>query len=392
MSTAVRTRPRGAWLRPLGLAGVTAVLGLGTAGCAIDLSHLRPGAGEETEPTPEAIDAAPLAESALAELAERPALRVTGQMAPGSDDPWEVELVVADTGTAGGTYTADDDEVEVMEVDDRLFVLAGDTFWLTQASSFSPDAEAYPDNWVRVPGDTLGADLRAVFTPANLSEILGEQVPGDATAVEDDVDGTPAYRISLTGGEMWVAQDDPNELLRLQMAELESPEDAGNAVRADVTFEAPDSTEIEEFYDGLVAEAEDLGGARDSRMNVAWDDDISLDCSDDNGTCTVAGTIVDLTGAAEDDTTRARMDATVSVDSLGEKDCRDTQSLEGGGTVDVSCTVDFSAELADIPANQTLDVEGEALLSTRALSGGQVDDTVELLEEQRDDILERADA
>lgn len=371
--------------------GAAAFLVLGGTGCAIDLSHLRSGGEAEPDPEPELIEAEPIAAAALAELAELPALRISGQMAEGATDPWEVALMAAGSGAVSGTFTDEETELEFMEVDGGLYLLADDSYWLAQGTGFNVDAEDYPDNWVRGSTDRLGFDPAAVLAPGELAEILEEQAAGgEAVATEDEVEGTPAYRIALEGGEMWASVEEPHRLLRIQIAELAALDAAEDAVRTDVVFERPEAAEIEEFYEGLLTEAEDLGGARDSRFDVGWSDDITLDCVD-GGTCTVVGTLTDLSaGGEEGDSTRVRMDATVGNSALGEKTCSDTQTLESGGSAEVSCTVDFSAELASHPTTETFDMEGEALPSTRALSGGQVEELMELLEEQQEETLERA--
>lgn len=368
---------------------VLSAVALASSGCAIDLSHLRPG-GDEPPPEEESVDAAPIAEAAVEELSQWPAVLVNGRMADGEDDPFDVEFAVTDTGTVQGSVDVGDSVAEVMEVDDRLFVSGDDTFWLEQASFFNVDSDSYPENWVRMKANHFGLDFRSVFAPGELSEILSAQVPaaGAADAVEEEVDGTDAYRLPLEGGDIWVSTAEPYEILRIQIAELAPLDDGDAALRTDITLERPDTPAIEEMYDTATTTAEDLGSARDSRIEVGWDGELDMECAT-GGVCTVSGTVDDVTVEDVSGETRVRMDASFVNDELGELTCNDSGGLEAGGSVDLSCSVDY--ELAASANPQSYEVSGEAELSTRSLSGGQVDETVESLEDQRESTLEKAE-
>lgn len=418
-------------------AGASAVLLLGAA-CSIDLSHLRPGADDDPTEAEDTEDAAPILEASLDELATWPAVQVDGQAAQGEEDPWETNLTVADGGAVHGTLNQEGSEVEVMEAEQRLFLAADETYWLSEGA-FAVDSDTYQDHWVHVPDDFLGANPREVFQPELLSQLLGERAPEEGTEepVEDDVDGVEAYRISVDGGDVWVSAAEPHEMLRLQISDLAGQDQAGEADpengaengtedaepedgdadeanapadneaddeagaggddeagteegdadgaagdgatwRTDVTFDQPEADAVAEFYDTLVTEAEELTGARDNRADVGWSDaDLDMDC-ETGGSCTVSGT---AENQASDGPTRVRMDVTVDNPDLGDETCNDTESVDAGESADLSCAVDF--DLSPTSAPQSYEVEADAELSTRALSGEAVDDTVELLEEQR---------
>ncbi|MDS1270633.1 hypothetical protein RIF23_10015 [Lipingzhangella sp. LS1_29] len=432
------SRTRSAAVRPVtGLRGPAVAAGLGAVvllagGCSIDLSHLRPGAGDDAEDNQEEFqDAAPVLAAALDELATWPAVQVDGRAAQGEDAPWEAGLVLADTGTLHGTLDGEDTQVEVMEADEHLFLSAETPFWLSE-NAYAVDADAYPDSWVQVDREFLGANLADVFHPAHLAEELRERGPdeGSAEAVEDPdaVEGTDAYRIPVDGGDVWVSQEEPHQLLRLQIADLAVPdtaadddsaggeaqpddddeagqdppdsedngteEDAGEQApagdpwRADVTVEQPSTDTVEEMYDTLLTESEELTGARDNRSDIGWtDSDLGMDCSV-GGACTVTGEVENQgSDQGVESAVRARMDVTVSNPDLGDETCNDSQGVEPGESVELSCGVDFALEPASAP--ESYEVEADAELSTRAMTGNAVDDLVELLEEQRETILDQ---
>src|SRR5699024_4867309 len=134
------------------LAAASAGVALGLAGCSIDLSHLRPGGGDEEEPAPETAEpvaAAPLLEEALADLAAYPALTATGQVAESvGADVQDVTLTVADGGAASGTIRVNGVEGELIQADNKLYVNSTESFWLDQ-SVFGPDFDDFDGNWVR---------------------------------------------------------------------------------------------------------------------------------------------------------------------------------------------------------------------------------------------------
>lgn len=396
-------------------------LALVSSGCAIDLSHLRPG-GDETPAEEETTDAAPIAEAAIEDLANWPAAEFEGQMANADgENPFNVAMTVSDSGATRGSVDIDGVEATVLGANDATFVSANDDYWLGHTSYFNIDSDSYPDNWVRVPDDQFVADFGGVLTPESLAAFLTEQAPapGAEGAVEDEVDGVAALRIPLSGGEMWVTEDDPHQILRIQVAELtsgagggedtaeedaeagedaegdtEGDEDAeaqeeggGPGARTDVSLRPLETGEIEEFYGTVLEEADELTGARDARMEINWDGDLQFDC-ETGGACTVSGTAQDTSAEEADSAIRVRMDASVTNDDLGEETCSATQTLEPGESVDLSCDVDFSLEPSTSP--ETYEVGAEGHLSTRSLSGDQVEDLVASLEEQRDATLERA--
>jgi hypothetical protein len=360
-----------------------------TAGCAIDLSHLRPGGDEEPEEQEETVDASELAEPALASLAEWPAVRFEGRMADADgENPFDVQLMVSDGGTMSGSLDIDDSTAALLQVDGRLFVDADDVYWLSHDTYFTPDSDSYAEHQVRVHSDEFGLDFSQTLTPAALAETLSDQAPGAGEdAVEDEVDGTDAYRLPLDGGEMWVSAEEPHEVLRIQLTEL-TGEGGDAGLRTDLTFAQPEPGEIEEFYDAAIATVEDdLSSARDARLNFDWAGELDLSCQT-GGACSVSGEVEETSGESGDATIRVRMDAVFENDELGELTCDDTGSLDTGGTVELSCGVDY--DLAPSTSPQTYEVSSAAELSSRSIGGDARDETVASLEEQREATLERA--
>ncbi|GLU46600.1 hypothetical protein [Nocardiopsis ansamitocini] len=373
--------------RTTATAAATAVLVLGAAGCAIDLSDWRPG-GPEPSPSPTPVSAGPILESALDALAELPAVQLTGQFAPAGDEeeaPVQTDLTVTDTGAALGTFQTADGDARYMEVDRKLFIDAGDGYWLDQGV-FNPDSDSYADHWVRVGHSALGLDPGGALTPSALSDILRARAPeGESEAVEEKLAGTVAYRVDLSGGKVWVTKDEPHTLIRMQVEEL-APEDGGLATRIEADFAAPDTAAVEKVYDDLAAIAEDdLGSARDSRIEVQWEDEGEMSCQT-GGKCTISGTVRDVGGGSGEATVLVRMDGTFSNSELGEKKCSKTGRLKAGGTVELACSTDY--ELAPSTNPQSYEVSGNRLLSTRALSGDAKDAIVGLVKEQREATLE----
>ncbi|MFC7327856.1 hypothetical protein [Marinactinospora rubrisoli] len=375
--------------RTLAFAAAATAFALGTAGCTIDLRDWRPGADPEPSASPTPIDAAPILSAALDTLAEAPAVQVEGQLADANGQPRPTTLTVTDSGATSGTMQVDDSEVRVIAIGDHLFVSADDSYWLAQ-SVYNPDTDAYADTWVRVTPRLLGVDPGAVLAPADLAEILRGIAPesGEAEAIEEDLDGTPAYRINLNGGKIWVSVEEPYRLLRMQIESLAPAEDAEVTTRAALNLAVPSADDIEGVYESLATTVEDdLQGSRDSRIAVQWDGDLDMSCQT-GGACTVTGTVRDASTDASG-STRVRMDATFSNDELGERECDDIATLEAGGTVELSCSVDY--ELAPSTNPQSYEISGEGLLSTRAMTGDGLESLGQTVREQREATLERAE-
>ncbi|WP_234401558.1 LolA-like protein [Thermobifida halotolerans] len=366
------------------VAAVT-VFALSTTGCG--LFGLGPGSGPEPSPSPTPVSAGPLFEEALTALEEAPAVRLQGQFSDPEDttDVVNTSLTVTATGAAQGTFqTETGGEASYFEADNKLFVKADSDYWLSH-TVFNPDGDTYPDNWVRVTHEQFGLDPGGVLTPAGLAESLRGQAPADdVEAVEEKLDGVVVYRVELTGGTVWVSSEAPHELVRMQIEELTPAEGEGVASRIDASFTEVDTAAVEQLYDDLTKYAEDeLGSARDARLEVGWAEELGGDCQT-GGVCTMVGTVQETSDASEG-SILVRMDGHFNNDELGEKTCHKTGKLEAGGTVELSCSVDYALAPSANPVTYTIDFE--ALLSTRALSGDAREELVAKIKEQRETTL-----
>ncbi len=363
------------------------VLALGLAGCSIDLSGLRPGGESEEEPSPEAAEpvaAAPLLEEALADLAAYPALTATGQVADsvGSSDIRDASLTVADSGAASGTIRANDTEADVISADGRIFLRTAEDFWLDQGV-FGPDFDDFDGNWVRASSTQAGFDPSATLAPPELSAILGGKELESEEAVEENLDGTLTYRIDLVGerDQVWINAE-TNQIQRIAIEEL-IPEEAESGPQVRLDLAEADPAAVEELYDGIIATTEEeLTGSRDARIEVNWDGSPDMSC-EEGPHCTWSGTVRDAGGDGSG-TVHVRMDVTFSNDEIGEQTCQDSGSLEAGGTLELSCSADYEIVSSD---PQTYQIGGESKLSTRGLTGGQQEEMLVNLNEQREATL-----
>ena len=62
------------------------------------------------------------------------------------------------------------------------------------------------------------------------------------------------------------------------------------------------------------------------------------------------------------------MDVTFSNDDIGDQECSDTGKLEAGSTLELSCDADYNIVSS---TQQSYEINGEAALVTRGLTGGQ---------------------
>lgn len=394
--------------RPLAYAATAAAVAVVAAGCNLDLSDLRPGGGEETQDQAEPVEAAPVLEGALERLASSDAVAVQGKLASGGEGEGvnDAALTVTSSGAVQGTYKEGENEAEVLEAEGRLFLNAPDEFWLDQTIA-NPDSDQYGGSWVRVSNGQLGLDPGAQLAPAELSAALEGLGTASDEARLEDLDGTPAYRVDLGGGDqnrVWISEEEPYTLLRMEIEDLAagqggsggdsggeeedgeasadaSAEDGASGARVQFNLTEPEAADIEGVYDTAIAAAEDdLSSSRDARAEVGWESELDLSCQE-GGACTISGTAEDGSDGEDEGKVIVRMDATFSNDELGEKKCDTTETLEIGGTVGVSCGVDFALEPSTEPKDY--EISGSARLSTRGLSSKAAEEIAGELEKQK---------
>ncbi|MUL42179.1 hypothetical protein FZ103_13485 [Streptomonospora sp. PA3] len=373
---------------PLAFAAAAAAVVIGASGCSIDLSEFRPGGGEEASPSPTPAKAAPLLESALEKLRSRSAVTVQGQISEAEGSVVsDISLTTTSAGTASGTVQTNENEAQVMQADGKLFANAPEAFWLDKSIA-NPDSADYASSWVRLSGDQLGVDPSSMLAPSQLADIIGGMAPSGGKARLENLDGTTAYRVDLQGGEhnrVWIGEES-GRLLRAEIEQL-TPEGAESGPRTRLDFTVPESGEVESLYEEVLTVAqEELEGSPDARLSVGWSEQLDLKC-ETGGACTVSGTVQDSSenGSGGDASVIVRMNATVKNDELGSKKCEDSGSLKSGGTVDLSCGVDY--DLAPSTSPKTYQMGGDARLSTSALSGDAREELVAAIEEQRDAVL-----
>lgn len=378
-------RRSGRWL----LAATSAVAMLGLAGCSIDLSHLRPG-GDEEEPDAEEAEpvaAAPLLESALADLADYPALVADGQIAESvGADVQDASLTVADGGAASGSLRLNESEAEVAQADDKLYVKSAESFWLDKGV-FGPDFDDFEDNWVRSNVTQVGVNPASSLTPQALAQIIEEVgVEGEEAeeAEEENLDGELTYKVDLAGerNQLWIDAE-TEQIKRVEIEELAAEDaDAGPQVRLDLA--EADEAAVTELYDGLVTTAEDeLTGSRDARVEIGWSGSPEMDC-EEGPLCTWTGTVHDAGGDGSGNVA-VRMDVTFTNDDIGDEECDDSGTLEAGDTLELSCAADYNIVSQ---TQQSYEINGEAELVTRGLTGGQQEDMLAALDEQREAALD----
>ncbi|MBR8745027.1 hypothetical protein [Nocardiopsis sp. MG754419] len=375
------TRNRGRRGGRFAFAAVGTIMALGLAGCSL-------GGGDEAEEpdteTAEPVDAAPLLEEALAALAEYPAVVASGQIAASvGADVQETELTVADGGATRGTFQVNGTDAEVLAADGKLFLRADEEFWLDQ-SVFGPDSDDFEGNWVRSSPALAGLNPSATLAPPALAETLGAMELEDDEAVEENLDGTRAYRIGLAGerNQVWIDAE-TNRILRIAIEEL-VPEDAETGPQVRLDLAEAETAEVEELYTGLTtATEEELTSSRDARVQAAWDGEAGMSC-DEGPSCTWSGTVQDTGGENSSGTVLVRMDVTFNNDELGGQECSESGALEAGGTLDLSCGVDYDVTSSD-PEEYSIDAD--AVLSTRGLTSSQQEEMLAAITEQREATL-----
>lgn len=379
MAPVTRNRaPRGG---RFALAAVGTIAALGLAGCGFG------GDDDDVQPTEEAaepVDAAPLLEEALTDLAAYPALTADGQVAlTVGGDIQETTVTVADGGASSGTVRANGVEAEMIAADNKIFLRAGEEFWLDKGV-FGPDSDQFDGTWVRSSTAQAGINPQNTLAPPALAAILEEiGLEGDE-AVEENLDDTRAYKIDLNGerNQLWVDAD-TNQILRIEIEEL-VPEDGETGPQVRLDLAPADEAAAEELYASITTTTEEeLTSSRDARIEVSWDGQPEMEC-DDGPHCTWSGTVRDA-GASGSGTVLVRMDVTFSQDEIGDEECSDSGALEAGGTLALSCDANYNIVTTEPQTYE--DIQGEARLSTRGLSGNQQEEMLAALAEQREATL-----
>ena len=373
------TRNRGRRGGRFTLAAVGTIAALGLAACS--------GGGDEAEEpateTAEPVDAAPLLEEALTSLADYPAVVATGQIAASvGSDVQETELTVADGGATRGSFQVNGAEAEMLAADSKLFLRADEEFWLDR-SVFGPDSDAFEGNWVRSSPAHAGLNPSSTLAPPSLAETLGAMELESDEAVEEDLDGTRAYRIDLAGerNQLWIDAE-TNQILRIAIEEL-VPEGAESGPQVRLDLAEAEEPAVEELYTGLTtAVEEELGSSRDARVEAAWDGEAGMNC-EEGPSCSWSGTVHDA-GGNSSGTVLVRMDVTFANEELGNEECSESGALEAGGTLDLSCGVDYDVTSSD---PEEYNIDADAVLSTSGLTSSQQEEMLAAVTEQREATL-----
>ena len=208
---------RGRWVgaaRPRALlAAVLALLAGACVACDTNIPGV-PAAAHIPPPT-----AAESLAQALADLSESGALHVQGALTTPSGEKAVLDVRLARTGEAKGTFTLDGRPAELLVIDKVPYVKGSPEFW---ASMSGIPGIIDADRWAMLPPSQLGFDVNSLFRPAALAATLGKgagQARGGTLEQGERVTvaGVETIKLDTEAGSLYLAAAAPHRLVRAQL-------------------------------------------------------------------------------------------------------------------------------------------------------------------------------
>ncbi|MCW2903921.1 MAG: hypothetical protein JWO67_6186 [Streptosporangiaceae bacterium] len=269
--------------------------------------------------------------AAAGQLEGLPAVGLKGTLGWGSDKV-DGELKVTRSGWASGTVTWGGQNAELITVKDQTYAKAGPGFWRSQGNVSGSPAWANDSRWGRLGNFTLAPAIKKDMTPSALAKNLRDITRYSIRSTEQSsAQGTPALKITTSGGTYFLSADGSPRLLRL---ETHYPGTAADVTELTGGGQGDAVTELR----GRIGELKDaFDQARDpSVFKFSW------------GSCTASGcTVKSKVWAGRGTSSSVRVTVFVELRAGGPSgtklgECSNSGSVTSN-SIEVSCRVESAA-------------------------------------------------
>ena len=255
----------------------------------------------------------------------------------------DIMLRVTKGGTMQGSLPIDGQAVQVVDVDNQLYIAASAEYWKARGSTAG---ERYAKGWARAAASDLPLDPDAVLTPAGASSKLRKSLSALdplADPVRTKVaDGTEVFEVGGELGVLKVTTAEPHRLVSFAPALLDDTK--GQALGTEMRLDPITGDTVKKFHGDLDAAVGALGQPADSvaQASVTITDN-KLNCNGGSGSCTSTVSMENAVvgGDAKSSTVHIVMTSVVSADILGTQTCTGEVSAAPNTASTVPCTVMF---------------------------------------------------
>ncbi|HEU5155395.1 MAG TPA: hypothetical protein VFU43_00225 [Streptosporangiaceae bacterium] len=269
------------------------------------------------------------ASRAAQSLGAVPALRYSGTFSSGGDE-LQAQLTVTKGGSATGTITVGGDRADLVSVDGNTFLKAPRAFWRDQGG-VTTNPEDFAGRWAKASESAINLDIKNVLAAGAIVRGLQGVSSYQPAGGTENVNGTPAIKVSGADAEYYISTANPPKLLRIAGT-------GTDAYRFDVSEVS--TAEVTALFQQLRDKVRTLTGARDPSVRFLPTTRIKA------SNCGVASCTMKLTVTTFSVGTRSQFRAIMlgkitaggrTGRTLGT--CTDSATASSGKRVSLSCTV-----------------------------------------------------
>lgn len=321
-----------------GMAVVTVVVGSLLAGCQMAVSGTAGVSAADQRKADRRAEQQTAVEAALKALEAQP-VAVYHSTLNGAD----LVIRVTNGGTVLGSLPAGGQPVQIVGVDNQLYLAASADYWKAHGST---SGEKYAKGWARADSAGLALNPATMLTPSGASRRLRA-----ALAAEDQgadpvrgmlSDGTEVFQIEGSSGTLKVTTAQPYRLVSFAPGLLDGA--VGQAFGTELRPDPVTTDTVKKFHEDLNVAVDGLGQPADSVAQVTLTvTDNKLDCNGGSGSCSSTVQVANsLVGAdAKASTVHITMTSVVTADNLGTQTCTGDSSAAPNTTSSVVCMVKF---------------------------------------------------
>ncbi|WP_160160820.1 polymorphic toxin type 17 domain-containing protein [Actinomadura sp. K4S16] len=378
---------------------------------------VNPGGSDKPKPTTKKTDAVDVAATQLSRaathLSNLPAAHYEGTLTGASGEQIHIDIKMTYKGSTYGTLTVDGAEIQLMAVDAKTFLKAGESYWVANGAPNS-SLKKYAKRWVRVPISKLGFDLSAALAPTKLAQQVRAAVrdhqitAGPVTTV----DGVQARQVTVPAGTVYVTAAAPQRIVRIEATSSGTSGGSGSGGSAtpgamgtgdELTFQPavsplrPASSggfqldltgltqeQAKKFINDLQSKVQDLKSSVDSQVNFTASGTGNLEPCNNYG-CTANVRISNFVSSSNPYLgVKQRVTAEVTInfqlDGGPAGSCSRTISMAPNGSAGVSCNVSYYAR-----TDQNHQVTAQAQAVARAVVSADIQKMATDLKEEIQD-------
>jgi hypothetical protein len=270
------------------------------------------------------------ASRAAQSLGAVPALRYNGSFSSGGDD-FDAQLSVTKGGSATGTITVGGDRADLVSVDGDTYLKAPKAFWRDQGG-VTTNPEDFAGRWAKAPDSAINLDIKNVLAASAVIRGLQGVSSYQPAGGTQDVNGTPAVKVTGADAEYYISTANPPKLVRIVGTGTDT-------YQFDVSEVA--TAEVGTLFQQLRDQVRALTGARDPSVRFLPTAKIKAsNCG--LASCTMKLTVTTLSVGGGGSSFRAIMLGKITAGgrtgrTLGT--CSDSATTTAGKRLALSCTV-----------------------------------------------------